>query len=66
MTEQREYRYSPTPSPGPCPDHPDCLVLRCARWLCPRHFHTPINQRGQPRRYRSPACRITEHRRLHM
>ncbi len=62
MTTPDEYRYSPTPSPGPCPDHIGCS----SRWLCPRHFHTPINQRGQPRRYCSPACRIAEHRRLHM
>ena len=61
-----EYRYSPTRPAGPCPDHPHCLVQRCRRWLCPRTFHTPLNQPGQPRRYCSPACRVAEHRRLHM
>jgi hypothetical protein len=66
MTEHREYRYNPNRSSGSCPDHPGCLILRCRRWLCPRNFHTPINQRGQPRRYCSPACRTAEHRRLHM
>ncbi len=47
MTQQREYRYTPTP--GPCPDHPHCLILRCSRWLCTHTFHLPLNQPGQPR-----------------
>jgi hypothetical protein len=64
MSEHREYRYSPTPPTGPCPDHPACLILRCARWLCPHTFHLPLNKPGQPRRYCSPACRVAEHRRL--
>jgi hypothetical protein len=59
-----EYRYTLNRSPGPCPDHPDCLVLRCARWLCHRTFHLPLHQRGQPRRFCSPTCRVAEHRRL--
>jgi hypothetical protein len=66
MTNQHEYRYSPPPGPGPCPKHPHCLILRCNRWLCPHNFHLPLIQRGQPRRYCSPACRVAEHRRLTM
>lgn len=67
MSTGREYRYSPPPlTPGPCPDHPACLIRRCERWLCPHTFHLPLNQRGQPRRYCNPACRVAEHRRLHM
>ena len=66
MTEQREYRYTLHRAPGPCPDHPDCLVLRCQRWLCERTFHQPHNQRGQPRRFCRPACRVAEDRRLRM
>jgi len=32
----------PTRAPGPCPDHPCCLVLRCARWLAlPAHLPHP-------------------------
>ena len=64
MIEQREYRYTPPQAPGPCSDHPDCLVLRCRRLFCKRTFHQPLIQRGQPRRYCSPACRVAEHRRL--
>jgi hypothetical protein len=66
MTEHREYRYTPTQAPGPCPDHPGCLILRCNRWLCHQTFHLPLNQPGQPRRYCRQACRVAEHRRLHM
>lgn len=64
MTERAEYRYRPTQRPGPCPGHPGCLVLRCARWTCQRAFHLPLRQRGRPRRYCSPGCRVAEHRRL--
>jgi hypothetical protein len=64
MSSGGEYRYSPAQAPGPCPDHPGCLIRRCARWLCNRTFHTPLNQRGQPRRYCRPACRVADHRRL--
>ena len=48
MTEQREYRYTPPQAPGPCSDHPNCLVLRCRRLFCERTFHQPLIQRGQP------------------
>jgi hypothetical protein len=61
-----EYRYAPTQAPGPCPDHPTYLVVRCARWLCHRTFYLPLNQRGQPRRFCSPRCRVAEHRSLHI
>jgi hypothetical protein len=64
MSEQRAYRYSPPAPPGPCPEHPACLILRCQRWLCHHTFHLPLNQPGQPRRYCSPACRVAEHHRL--
>jgi hypothetical protein len=64
MTEQREYR--DTPTPGPCPDHPSCLILRCSHWLCDRRFHLPLNQPGQPHRYSRRARRVAEHRRPHM
>ena len=66
MSEHSEYRYSPAQPPGPCAEHPHCLVLRCHRWLCHNTFHLPLRRRGQPRRYCSPACRVAEHRRLHM
>lgn len=58
-----EYRYNPSPQRGPCPEHPHCVLTRCARFLCPNTVHMTI-QRGQPRRYCSPACRVAEHRRL--
>jgi hypothetical protein len=58
-----EYRYNPPPHRGPCPEHPHCILTNCARFLCPNTVHVTI-QRGQPRRYCSPACRVAEHRRL--
>jgi hypothetical protein len=66
MTENlsnREYRYSPTGIPGPCTTHPGCLIVRCDRFLCDRPVHR-LNQRGQPRRFCTLACRVAEHRRL--
>lgn len=48
---------------GPCPEHPGCIPLRCARFGCPNLVHSRI-QRGQPRRFCSAACRVAEHRRL--
>ena len=65
MTNQHEYRYSPPRAPGPCPEHPRCVLLRCARWLCPNTIHR-LPQPGQPRRYCSTACKVAEHRRLTM
>ncbi len=65
MTNQHEYRYSPPRAPGPCPQHPGCVLLRCAHWLCPTMIHR-LHQRGQPRRYCSTACQVAEHRRLTM
>ncbi len=59
-----EYRYSPPPGHGPCPEHPHCIITGCARFLCPKPVHLTLGQRGQPRRYCSPACRVAEHRRL--
>ena len=44
----------------------NCLIHRCDRWQCQHTFHQPANQRGQPRRYCTPACRVAEHRRLNM
>jgi hypothetical protein len=41
-----QYRYTPTQAPGPCPQHPACLVLRCARWRCDQTFHLPLNHPG--------------------
>ena len=64
MQHDREYRYTPAPAPGSCPEHPDCIIRRCQRLFCPRHFHVPLHRRGQPQRYCSPACRVAEHRRL--
>ena len=66
MSSTDEYRYSPAPTPGPCPDHSGCLIRRCSRWLCHRTFHLPPTKRGQPRRFCSPACKVAEHRRLRM
>ena len=66
MTKHHEHRYNPYRPPGHRPDHPHCLILRCNRRLRPNNFHLPLIQRGQPRRYCSPACRTAEHRRLNM
>lgn len=64
MKHHGEYRYTPAPAPGPCPEHPDCIIRYCQRFFCSRHFHIPMTTRGQPRRFCSPACRVAEHRRL--
>jgi len=37
--DEREYRYSPSRPPGSCSRHPGCVLLRCARWLCPNTIH---------------------------
>ncbi len=66
MNKPREYRYSPPARIQACQDHPHCLIHRCDRWRCERTFHVPVNQRGQPRRYCTPACRVAEHRQLKM
>jgi hypothetical protein len=58
-----EYRYSPRVGTGPCPTHPGCLVTRCDRFGCGQLLHR-LGQRGQPRRFCCPACRVAEHRRL--
>lgn len=58
-----EYRYSPATAPGPCPTHRGCVIVRCQRFFCDRPVHV-LNQRGRPRRFCSPACRVAEHRRL--
>jgi hypothetical protein len=59
-----EYRYSRPEIPGPCTSHPGCVVIRCHRLFCNRPVHR-LNQRGQPRRFCSPACRVAQHRLLH-
>jgi len=66
MTTGHEYRYSPGQPPGPCPEHPGCLLVRCACLFCDRLIHLPLNRPGQPRRYCTTACRVAEHRRLTM
>jgi hypothetical protein len=58
-----EYRYTPPAGCGPCPTHPGCAVTRCSRFMCANLVHM-LKQRGQPRRFCSPACRVAEHRRL--
>lgn len=58
-----EYRYSPAKTSHACPTHPGCVIVRCQRFLCDRPVHI-LNQRGRPRRFCSPACRVAEHRRL--
>jgi hypothetical protein len=58
-----EYRYSPSTTSPACPTHPGCVIIRCQRFLCDRPVHI-LNQRGRPRRFCSPACRVAEHRRL--
>jgi hypothetical protein len=59
-----EYRYRTWTVPGPCPEHPDCMLMRCARYLCPRPVHVSLGRRGQPARFCSGACKVAEHRRL--
>jgi hypothetical protein len=63
MNHDSEYRYTANGS-KPCPEHPDCTIIRCHRFLCPRPVHRPLRQPGQPRRFCSTACRVAEHRRL--
>ena len=58
-----EYRYSPPAGSRPCPTHPGCYLRRCQRFGCSRLLHVQ-NQRGQPRRFCTPACRVAQHRRL--
>lgn len=58
-----EYRYAPPGPPQPCPTHPGCRIARCQRMFCDHAVHR-LTQRGQPRRFCSPACRVAEHRRL--
>lgn len=58
-----EYRYSPPNTSKACPTHPGCVIARCQRFLCNRPVHI-LNQRGRPRRFCSPGCRVAEHRLL--
>lgn len=58
-----EYRYTPAAETRACPTHPGCYITRCARLFCDWPVHM-LTQRGQPRRFCSPACRVAEHRRL--
>ena len=51
------------PRRGACPEHPGCVLLRCAQFWCSRPVHL-LHQRGQPRRFCSTRCRVAEHRRL--
>ncbi|GAC1367926.1 MAG: hypothetical protein NVSMB32_12980 [Actinomycetota bacterium] len=57
-----EYRYRDVAVPGPCPEHPACLLLRCARYRCTRPVHVNLLGRGRPKRYCSGACRVAQHR----
>lgn len=59
-----EYRYNEPQDHGPCPEHPHCILGRCAQFWCDRTIHIKIGGRGQPRRYCSPACRVAQHRLL--
>lgn len=65
MSHDGEYRYSPDLAPGPCLEHPYCVIIACHRFLCRNLIHRTAGKRGQPRMFCSPACRIAEHRRLH-
>jgi hypothetical protein len=64
MNRDSEYRYTPAQAHNACPEHPDCIIIRCHRFLCPRPVHQPLRKPGQLRRYCSPACKVAEHRRL--
>jgi hypothetical protein len=55
-----EYRYKPW-VPGPCPEHPACILIRCHRIRCPRPAHVKLG-RGRPARFCSARCRVAEHR----
>jgi hypothetical protein len=59
-----EYRYRDVAVPGPCPEHPACMLLRCASFRCTRPVHVNLLGRGQPARFCSGACKVAEHRRL--
>jgi hypothetical protein len=49
------------PDPGPCPEHPGCVLLHCANMWCDQLVHYK-NQPGQPRRFCSTRCRVAHHR----
>jgi hypothetical protein len=55
-----EYRYRPW-VPGPCPEHPACILIACHRLRCPRPAHVRLG-RGRPARFCSARCRVAEHR----
>ena len=55
-----EYRYKSWTVPGPCPEHPACLLLHCARFRCSRPVHVNLLGRGRPKRYCSGACKVAE------
>ena len=59
-----EYRYGVVAVPGPCPEHPACMLLRCARFRCTRPVHVNLLGQGRPACFCSGACRVAEHRRL--
>ncbi len=63
VSHDGEYRYVTPACRGVCPLHPGCVVVGCARFGCSQPVHVG-DQRGQPRRFCSPACRVAEHRRL--
>lgn len=64
MTERPQYRYSPPAQPGPAQTTRAAASTAAPGGSCQQTFHTQLIWRGQPRRYRSPACRVAEHRRL--
>ena len=51
----------PPAVPGPCPQHPGCVLIRCAHLWCHNVVHR-VNQPGQPRRFCSTRCRVAAHR----
>ena len=57
-----EYRYRPW-VPGPCPEHPACMLIACHRFRCPRPAHVRLG-RGRPARFCSATCRVADHRQL--
>ncbi len=48
--------------PGPCPDHPHCLLTRCQRFLCSRPVHVRLRGPGRLRQFCSTRCRVAQHR----
>ncbi len=46
MPRGSEYRYSLALAPGPCPEHPACIIRTCQRFFCSRPVHVALISRA--------------------